>query len=156
MDLWKPLPPETNTVYVVKIPEPATGEPVEYTPDPGTRVRVYLARTRIEIGPAVAARIVYWSVGSGGHLVARVMDHEPLPARSNKDITLLNGYGQGNAIATTEIILPWDSGIYLVHGMVLSVWATGTVAGDRMRGMNLYVDVWHDMTVRTRENSWDR
>lgn len=149
MDIWKPLPPETNTVYVVKLPSPGQGNPIEYTPDPGTRARVYMARAELKTDGAAVIRRIFWELASGSDVVARVYDTQTTAANTTKFITLINGFGQVGFLGAVEVVLPWDPGVYLVHGMVLRVSALLLRLGDEFMGMKLYVDVWHDMAIRT-------
>lgn len=151
MDLWKPLPPGTNTLYVVRVDDPPVGEFVRWTPDPGVRCRVYGFACQLTIGPISPLLYPRWELRSGGDVIAGCSSLGVAAAGVTSLIRSTVGYSNYGELGAGVVGLPGLGDTYLIHGIELVVMAVGMRPSAQFANMRLYIDTWHDMTVSRGE-----
>jgi hypothetical protein len=148
MNIWTPLPNDTNTLYVVKLPVNTSGEPLRWRPDPGTRVKILCGSFTISTPAFGAIRTPRWRLLYGSDVVATFSCGANLPINAIVTVTIGKFYRQIFGPTDRDYNIYWDSGIYLTHDMEIEFGSRIIEGLDLYDNGVLYIDVWQDMTVR--------
>lgn len=151
MNIWTPLPPDTNTLYVAKLDPVASGQPLTWSPDPGTRVKIRYGSWTITTPAVGAVRQPRWRLLYGSDVVAVYVASYGLVSNKTNRISLGKYYRAAYGAGEIEANLYWDSDVYLTSDFALELGANWYEAGDQYADGVLYLDAWNDMMVRGAE-----
>lgn len=148
MNIWAPLPNDTNTIYVQKVVQPLVEESLIWSPDPGVRCRFYGLRASITTSAVVFSRAPVVDVVSGSDILFRGVTMLALAAGSTRGFSIFpSGTPTFNVVGTEYLVGVPVSG-YIIHGISIRVGLLAYGAGDQVSGGVVYIDCWNDMSVR--------
>ena len=148
MNIWAPLPNNTNTLYVVKVAGGVSGNPVTWSPDPGTRVKIYMGSFTVTTPPIGVVRQPQWRLLYGSDVVGVGTAAVSLGANTTYRITMGKFYRWSWGVTDRAIQVYWDSDIYLTSDFTLEIGGTVIEGLDMYADLVLYLDCWNDMTMR--------
>lgn len=147
MNIWTPLPSDTNTLYVVKLDAVPPATPLKWRPDPGTRVLIRYGSFTVTSPPFGAIRQPFWRLWYGSDVVASYLSQTAVPSGKTTRWSIGKFYFRPAALAVSVNHIYWDSSVYITHDFELELGGDSYEAADQYADGVLFIDVWRDMIV---------